>query len=235
MKKIYTFFLLATAYCTPLSAHLTVPSSETQARVLPAAIGTRLRLSYSNGAAGVNGFYGFALGYGRGRSVISDSAQKGGGGVLKAELGVKIAMRSQSTNGDAQMSVSVAVMGYPVAKNSFGFVSLPISYTRLSYGSGGEESGFYWQAGLNLNYMIQADDTKKLNTSVLFNRVIADPAVGCGLFLPFRIINHRDGANMGSGRAMVGLISSFNAMDIRKGTDTQRGFTIAVQWHYLFF
>lgn len=236
MKKILPILLLVAGSYSRLFAYNIDSASSVNTISTPIANSSyKLRPSYGDGAASVNGFYSMMFGLSHGKSVVNDSVVKGSGGTAKIELGVKIAMRSPNGNSDAQMSVSIAVLGYRVAKNSFSYVSLPLSYTHYRYGRNGEERGSYWLAGLNLNYMFQADDTKKLADNPTFNRIMADPTVGCGIYVPFKLVNRRGGAEVGSGRLMLGLLSSYTAMDIRKGADTQRGFTIGVQWQYIFF
>ncbi|GAA4464976.1 hypothetical protein GCM10023093_16400 [Nemorincola caseinilytica] len=191
---------------------------------------------YYNGGGGsrVHFFWGMEFGMGRGHSNIKDSIVKGGGFMFRAEIGTKIELPAKYDTRIGLLSISVGGFGAKMAKRQMGFASVPLSYTSLGMGPDGQSRGFYWQAGVNVNYLTSVDGAKKKALDAAYNRVLVDPCVGIGLNAPFRLVAGRGGPEVGSGRVQVGLSFSYGVMNVMKNDASLHYYTLGIRYQYIF-
>ena len=243
--------LLLVLFCTP--AHgITIPDtteaasasvfqSSTLVSIMPAPYRN------SGGGGGVHFFYGIELGYASATTNVTGTSGSGGGFLYGGEMGVKIVLPCRNQNKSNFLSVSLSGTVFPINekykdalgnsqtdKREFSAAGLPISFTNMSYGRGGEGVGFYWQLGIDPNYMATVKDGDNKVTSH-YNSIYLEPFASFGFAVPFVMRNRRTHSDVGGGRALMGLFFGYDGTNMAKDAGvTMTGYNIGVRWTYIF-
>ncbi len=198
-------------------------------------------------SGGVHFFYGIDLGYAGSSTSAGTIKAKGGAFYYGGDFGIKISLPCRNENKSNFLFVSVAANEYNIKykytddlgkaqsyQRKYTLLKLPLSYMNMSYGSGGAGVGFYWQLGINTDYMYQVKDEDRKVTSHYTN-IFLEPFASLGFSVPFVLRNRRSHSDVGGGRALMGLYGGYDAMNLAKDSGvTVTGYTIAVKWTYLF-
>ena len=243
MHKCLPVFLLLAGYCAKAKDNLKLSDnaeqltivSQTMAAmnpVMPGATATSA-LYGRRSEHSVHFFYSIELGYGSGTAATDSTKVKKGGFAFRGDLGAKIELKNADTR-TSFLSFSLGGGATNMLNANFNVVTLPISYSSLSFGRQENAKAFYWQIGVNLDYLysVKAND---VTITSHFNKEIIEPMASFGLNVPFRIINRRSRETVGGGRVSVGPYFSYvvNNMSADPGI-TVHAYKIGFKWSYIF-
>ena len=245
-------YLLLTFYCGRANGMAVPDTTETNSLVAAesgaSALASMIPPPYrSNNGGGAHFFYGIELGYASATTKAASFNASGGGFLYGGEMGAKISLPCRNQNKSNFLSISLAATAFPIkdkytdplgvshtTTNNFGVVGLPISFTNMSYGRGGEGVGFYWQLGITPDYIasVKNDDVKETSH---YNSVYFEPFASLGFSVPFVLRNRRTHSDVGGGRALMGLFFGYDATNMAKDSGvTMTGYNIGVRWCYIF-
>ena len=165
---------------------------------------------------------------------VKDSTAKGGGFMGQFEMGTKIELPTKFDTKAALLTVSAAYMSAKLVNRVYTFAQVPLSYTSLGLGPDGESRGFYWQAGINVNYLAGVEKFSTPAVDAAYNRVLLDPTFGFGLNAPFRLVAGRGGPEVAHGRVSVGLAFSYCVMNMMKNDASMHNYMVGLRYQYIF-
>jgi hypothetical protein len=244
--KYLTICLLLALYGSPASGMTATDTTESSS---PSALPTMMpapRRS-SSGGGGAHFFYGIELGYAGATTKAANFSGSGGGFLYGGEMGAKISLPCRNQNKSNFLSISLSGTAFTInqkykdplgnsqtTKLNFGVAALPVSFTNMSYGRGGEGVGFYWQLGIDPDYIasVKNNDTKETSH---YNSVYFEPFASLGFSVPFVLRNRRTHSDVGGGRALMGLFFGYDATNMAKDSGvTMTGYNVGVKWCYIF-
>ena len=221
--------------------------------VAKATLSMMPRYGGNRGGGGVHFYYGIELGYAAATTKTAATAltaatsSKGGGFMYNGDIGIKIVLPGRNDNRAGYLSISLCGMVSDINtkykdasgnsqtdRRTLSVLSLPLSYTSMGFGSGGEGAGFYWQVGLNPDYMFTVKDGDNKITDH-YNKFYFEPFAGFGVSIPFVMRNRATHSDVGGGRVLVGPYFSYDATNMAKDSGVNmNGYTIGLRWTYVF-